>query len=140
MKKIIILLLSLIMLTSCGSYALNKSAGSAKVSTSLTIDPPENLSSSLTVGEKISGTATGTFLFGMLKLSGDNKYADDIYNGIGTLTNIKAAAAYKALSDSGADIIVNPQYVVEKKVSLFFLTTTYTVTVTGRAGNVTVSK
>ena len=138
MKKIIILLLSLIMLTSCGSYSLNKSAGSAKLSTSLTIDPPENLSSSLAVGEKITGNASGTFLFGMFKLSGDNKYADDIYSGIGTLTNIKAAAAYNALSSSGADIIVNPQYVVEKKVSLLYLTTTYNVTVTGRAGNITV--
>ena len=138
MSKIIILLLSLIMLTSCGSYALNKSAGSAKLSTSLTIAPPENLTSSLAVGEKITGTATGTFLFGMLKLSGDNKYADDVYNGIGTLSKIKAAAAYNELSSSGADIIVNPQYVVEKKVSILFLTTTYNVTVMGKAGNITV--
>ena len=62
----------------------------------------------------------------------------DVYNGIGTLSKIKAAAAYNALSSSGADIIVNPQYVVEKKVSILFLTTTYNVTVMGKAGNITV--
>ena len=138
MKKILLLLLSIIMLTSCGSYALNKSSGSAKLNTSLTIEPPENLTSELTVGDKITGTAKGKFFLGMLKLSGDKKYADDIFNGISKMSKIKAAAAYNALSEPNADIIVIPQYVVEKKVSPLWLTTTYTVTVTGRAGYIEV--
>ncbi len=138
MKKILLLSLSIIMLTSCGSYALNKSSGSAKLNTSLIIEPPENLTSELTVGDKITGTASGKFFLGILKLGGDKKYADDIFNGIGKMSKIKAAAAYNALSETNADIIVNPQYVVEKKVSPLFLITTYTVTVKGKAGYITV--
>ena len=140
MKKIIVLIIAVTMMTSCGSFALNKSAGVGKLTTSLSVEPPPGLVSDVTLGGKISGSASGTFLFGMLQLSGNKKYADDVYSGIGPGYKMKAAAAYEALASSGADIIVNPQYVIEKRVSPLFLTTSYNVTVTGFKGNISVSK
>ena len=140
MKKIIILIIAIAMMTSCGSFALNKSAGVGKLSTSLKVDPPPGLKSDVTLGGRISGSASGTFLFGMFQLSGNKKYADGVYFGFGPGYKIKAAAAYEALVSSGADIIVNPQYVIEKKVSPFFLTISYDVTVTGFSGIISVSK
>ena len=140
MKKIILMMIAVTMMVSCGSFSLNKSAGVGKLKTSVKVDSPPGLVSDVTLGGRISGNASGTFLFGMMQLSGNKKYADDVFSGIGTVNKIKAAAAYEALASSGADIIVNPQYVIEKRVSPFFITTSYEVTVTGFAGTISVSK
>ena len=140
MKKIILMMVAVTMMVSCGSFSLNKSAGVGKLKTSVKVDPPPGLVSDVTLGSRITGNASGTFLFGAYQLSGNKKYADDVYMGIGPTHKMKAAAAYEALASSGADIIVNPQYVIEKRVSPFFLTTSYDVTVTGLAGTISVSK
>ena len=140
MKKIFLMMVAVTMMVSCGSFSLNKSAGVGKLSTSVSVDPPPGLVSDVTLGSKISGSANGTFLFGMMQLSGNKKYADNVFSGFGKVNQIKAAAAYEALAASGADIIVNPQYVVEKRVSPFNITTSYEVTVTGVAGMISVSK
>ena len=80
------------------------------------------------------------FLFEIFSLFLKTSIADDVYSGVGPGHKMKAAAAYEALVSSGADIIVNPQYVIEKRVSPFFLTTSYDVTVTGFKGTISVSK
>ena len=59
----------------------------------------------------------------MLKINGDSKYADGIsYNGtnpgllaiLSKVEAVKAAAAYNAIRQSKADVLISPQYVVEE--------------------------
>tara|TARA_R110002072_G_scaffold534_2_gene3493 strand:+ start:29574 stop:29909 length:336 start_codon:yes stop_codon:yes gene_type:complete len=72
---------------------------------------------------KLTGYASGGYLLHLLKISGDNKYADGIaFNGnepsvfsmLSKVNAVKAAASYNAIRTSEADVLVNPQYVVEE--------------------------
>ena len=72
---------------------------------------------------KLTGYASGGYLFHLFRISGDNKYADEIsYNGEGPgwwsflskVNTIKSAAAYNAIRTSEADVLVSPQYVIEE--------------------------
>lgn len=58
-----------------------------------------------------------------MKVTGDSKFADGIsYNGsqqgffdaLSKMESIKSAAAYNAIRQSKADVLINPQYVVEE--------------------------
>mgnify|MGYP001226255206 CR=1 FL=1 len=80
------------------------------------------LDADVTIGGKISGSAEQTVFLGIFKLSGPDKYADNVFGGI------KSAAAYNALHNSGADVIVNPQYVRTTTSNLFICTEECTVT------------
>ena len=110
---------------SCGSKVVHKSALSA--STTVTAEGAK-LSTNISVGEKISGTATCKTLFGFIKLESPEGYADGVLGGL------KSAAAYDALIKSGADIIVNPQYTYS--VDGGFFGKTKKCTVTGFKGTV----
>jgi len=129
--KIKLLFLSIVLvLTSCSS--LNKSYVTAPVGVSV-VDV--SLDADVVLGDKISGSAEEVRLFGLLKISGlfkTSKYADNVFGGI------KSAAAYNALEGSGADVIVNPQYVYEVNNALIIKTVTCTVT--GTAGTINVQK
>ena len=77
------------------------------------------------MNKKLTGEAKGSY-FLFLKVSGDDsKYAEgmnfsgDKFSG---LAKLKAAAAYKAVANSGADIIVHPNYVIQKHNYIFFST------------------
>ena len=125
--KIQLLLLSIILvLTSCSST--NKSYVNAPVGVSAAV----SLDADVVLGDKISGSAEEVRLFGLLKLSGPTKYADNVFGGL------KSAAAYNALEGSGADVIVNPQYVYEVNNALIIKTVTCRVT--GTAGTINVQK
>ena len=66
---------------------------------------------------------------------GDNKYANGVYGSINPFdksAHVSAAAAYKAIKSSGADVIVNPQY--EIKATNFILFSTVEASVTGMKG------
>ena len=127
MKNIILKVLSSLFLlficVSC-SNSLNQSGigGGVNVSANISVD------ADVTVGEKITGTAKESYLFKFFKLSGTSKYLDNVGGG----GNVCSAAAYDAVNSSGADVIVNPQYVRTMSSNLF--TSSEECTVTGYKG------
>ncbi|MDG1315513.1 MAG: hypothetical protein P8P29_08340, partial [Flavobacteriaceae bacterium] len=66
----------------------------------------------------------------LLKVSGDNEFADGIFRG--KVGGTQSAAAYKAVSNSDADVLVNPQYTLKKTTGFLCLWTTYKSTVNTR--------
>lgn len=87
------------------------------------------------VGEKISGESSAKILFGF-KIGGDNEFVDGMsYAGeakglsgaiplpvpsvSGGMDDVKSAAAYKALKNSGADVIIAPTYKTTVKNDYF---------------------
>ena len=90
--------------------------------------------------KKLTGAASCATLFGVIDLSGPSKYADGVFaSTAGFLSfgtgpdDLKAAAAYNAVIGK-ADVIVAPQYIIEKKSYLVYSKTT--VWVTGYAGTI----
>ena len=132
MKKI--LLLTLFIFIGCSS--INKSVIASPVEVTTTT----NINAKVKVGDKITGTAKSRLLLGFFVLSGPTEFADGVFsslvaNPLNPTGSIKAAAAYNAIYSSGADIIVNPQYVV--KVTRSILYKTIEVTVSGYNGKIT---
>ena len=95
--------------------------------------------------EKLQGSATFVVVLHFFKF-GDNKYiygihySNNYYPEIAISSlftyrkelKIRAAAAYDAMSNTNADIMVNPQYSISKQN--FFLFSIYKAEVTGYAG------
>ena len=118
-SKTALSLMFLFLCVSCSS-SLNSSGigGGVNVSANISVE------ADVTVGEKIQGTAKESYLFKFFKLSGTSKYLDNVGGG----GNVCSAAAYDAVSSSGADVIVNPQYVRTKTSNLFVCKEECTVT------------
>jgi len=100
-----------------------------------TVDAP--LKANIEVGNKISGSASSTTLFGFINVGGPSKFADGVTYGhesggflplqhdkFGT---VKEAAAFDAISKSDADLIVAPRYAIEYNDYFFFATVNATV-------------
>ena len=118
MKKMLLLAgIAMIGLTGCTSVHQGVPAGALQ--TSVRADHVANVK----VGEKISGVSSAKILFGFIKIGGDNQFVDGMsYAGeTGGLSgmlpslskgmdDVKSAAAYKAITKSGADVIVAPTY------------------------------
>lgn len=101
-----------------------------------------NLKADVRVGEPISGESAVNILFGVIKFGGDSQFADGVvYDGAGAgfgfdpIGSVKAAAAYKAVTASGADVIVAPRYDIN--VEDYFVFKKVHVKVTGNKGTVT---
>lgn len=119
MIKKYISLLILIFFASCSS--INKSHLNSGIK--LTVSSDMNARIEVDTTKKLTGYASGIYLFHLFKISGDSKHADGIDYGGGkagflervfSIThNVKAAAAYNAIRTSKADILVSPQYVIE---------------------------
>lgn len=103
------------------------------------------LKADVSVGEKITGTASSVNLFWLFNLGMPDKFSDGVlYNTEAKegprvswfipIENIKAAAVYDAVSKSKADVIVAPKYVVEYNDYLLFRRVH--VTVTGYKGTI----
>lgn len=103
------------------------------------------------IGEKVSGTASGTILCFFVQLGFPSKFAENVdYNyytswhsspiaGISSIAqiamgNLKSAAAYDAVTKGKADVLVAPKYIVE--ANDFWIFQTLNVTVTGYKGTV----
>ena len=94
-------------------------------------------------GPKIEGHASKSCLF-WLFCSSPGKYADGvsyntgsqefIYFDISGAADVKAAAAYDAVTKSKADVIIAPQYVLETTNYLVYKS--WDVTVTGYLGTI----
>ena len=119
-SKITLSLMLLFLCASCSS-SLNQSGLGATINVPATVNP---ITADVTVGEKITGTAKETYLFKFFKTSGTYTYLDNVTVG----GDVCSAAAYDAVNSSGADVIVNPQYVRTKKSNLFKCSEECTVT------------
>jgi hypothetical protein len=75
------------------------------------------------MSKKLEGSAQSTY-FLFFRISGDNKFLDGMEYSSGSSTDrvgrTKSLAAYNAVKDTDADIIVHPTYSVEIEKSLFF--------------------
>jgi len=117
---IAVFLLSGVSCTSINKSHLNSSIG-------ITISSPMDAKVDVDMTKKLVGYASGGYLFHLFKVAGDNKYADGVSysassdNGIMSFLNaisktgeVRSAAAYNAIRTSDADILINPQYVIEE--------------------------
>ena len=132
-KNYIYLSICLLFLVSSCSV-LNKSTNAAPFAAQANIDPIEGMVQ-VDDSKKIMGSSKATYLFGFLRISGDNSYADGVYrsyNPLDKVAPVSAAAAFKAIKSSNADVIVNPQY--EVKRSNYILWQTVEAKVTGMKG------
>lgn len=129
---------ALALLTGCASQ--NVSQPTAPLNG--TVDT--GLKADVKVGESISGQSSVSILFNVFKLGGDSQFADGVTYGGGEggfalgldpVASAKSAAAYKAVTSSGADLIVAPRY--EVNVEDYFVYKTVNVKVTGKKGTVT---
>ncbi|GFM80624.1 hypothetical protein PSCICN_13160 [Pseudomonas cichorii] len=104
------------------------------------------LKADVKVGDTISGESSTNILFNFLSFGGDNRYADGVVYGGASgggglslplpdpVSATKAAAAYKAVKSSGADLIVAPRY--EVNVQDYFIFKKVNVKVTGNKGSI----
>jgi len=110
----------------------------------LTAPLQTNLVADVEVGEKITGKASVTKIL-FFTIANDKEFADGVsYGADGSaagalpfenpVSKAKSAAAYKAITESGADIIVAPRYTVKSEDFLIF--GTINVTVEGYKGTI----
>ncbi len=125
--KLSILVVFLLSLTSACT-SINRSHMNASIG--ISIDSPMDARIDVDMTKKLVGYASGGYLFHLLRVSGDNKFADGIsYNSGGhsdggflssissalsKVEGVKSAAAYNAIRTSDADVLINPQYVIEE--------------------------
>lgn len=85
--------------------------------------------------QKISGKAYAVYLLGFLNIYDDTRYAKDVsyyqskvrvYKD-NPASQMKAAAAYKALKANDTDILLSPTYIIETNNYLLWKTITATV-------------
>lgn len=139
MKKKLFLIVPLaalsIFATSCRSTRMNALATPAYA-------PMANINEirakiDVDMNKKLTGESSTTYLF-WFRINGDNKFADGVdYSGKRgllpkSISAARSAAAYKAVENSGADLIIHPNYVVEIEKFIFFKK--INVKVTGYAG------
>jgi len=129
MKKIMLLsacAAAAVALSACSSTEVSKISAPALAESKTIVATPDVAS-----GEKISGEGNVTSILGGLIVLGDSKFADGVYyssdlekKDAGFMASLfssdsakdaKSAAAYDACAKSGADIVLIPNYVVEKK-------------------------
>ncbi len=137
MKKIwMTAAIAAVVLATSGCMSHNVSQPNAPIAGSVTAD----LKANIEVGDVITGQSSSDILFGVLKISGDSEFADGVSYGGPTpafslpdpVSATKAAAAFKAVKSSGADLIVAPRYAVS--VEDYFIFKKVNVTVTGNKG------
>jgi len=120
-------------------------AGCTSLNTSQFSEPfsgrvSSNLKADVAVGEKISGSASSILLFGLITLGAPNKLADGIVYGGASAGNpyfnpyeeLKSAAAYNAVTEGKADVIIAPRYTISG--TNYFLFKTLNATVSGYKG------
>lgn len=129
----------ILMLSGCAS--LTKSQFSAPFTPGPIVTAP--IKADVAIGEKISGNASSTTIFKILKIGLSGKYASgvnySVSSGLGSFiydsfSKEKEAAAYDAVTNSGADIILAPEYIIE--VTDYFIFAKVHVTVTGYKGTI----
>ena len=95
-------------------------------------------------GEKVTAESNAKVILGFITLSDDNKYADGVnYAGesripgmsmFDSTSKVKSAAAYKAVQQSDADVLLAPVY--ETEVNDYFLWKDIKATVKAYSGKI----
>ncbi|HEX8595559.1 MAG TPA: hypothetical protein VF682_20150 [Pseudomonas sp.] len=132
--------------TTSGCVSYNMSQPSAPLEGVVKSD----LKADVKVGETISGQSSTNILFNFFAFGGDTQFADGVVygaagggggalGGLGLpipdpISTTKAAAAFKAVKSSGADLIVAPRY--EVNVKDYFIFKKVDVKVTGNKGSI----
>ncbi|UVJ45789.1 hypothetical protein NVV94_09695 [Pseudomonas sp. LS1212] len=128
-----------VIVTTSGCMSHNVSQPIAPIAGTVSAD----LKAKVAVGETITGQSSSNILFGFLNLGGDNQFADGVsYGGAPSggfslpdpVSSAKAAAAYKAVKSSNADLIVAPRY--EVSVQNYLIFKKVDVKVTGNKGSI----
>jgi ABC-type Fe3+-hydroxamate transport system substrate-binding protein len=123
-KKLFVATIILMAGAMSGCSSMNMSSNSMP----LTAPVEANVKADIQVGEKITGQSSVTKVL-FFTLGDDKEYADGITYGGSSgssfpfgdpVADAKAAAAYKAVKSSGADVIVLPRYTVKKQDYLLF--------------------
>ena len=118
MFKIVIIVL---MIMTSGCTSINRSYLNSSMN--VTIDSPMKAKIDVDMNNKLVGYASGGYFLHLFMTSGDNRYTDNVtfnntmtglFSSWSKVNAVKAAAAYNALRTTNADIIVNPQYVIEE--------------------------
>ena len=140
-KNFMFLTVAIIILMLSGCASLTKSQFSAPFTPGPIVNAP--IKADIAIGEKISGKASSTTIFKIFKLGSSGKYASGVNYGInGGLGGFvydpfsadKEAAAYDAVTNSNADIILAPEYIIE--VTDYLIFSKVHVTVTGYKGTI----
>ena len=114
-----IALITIIIASGCTS--INRSYLDSSMNVS--IESPMKAKIDVDMGNKLVGYASGGYFLHLFMTSGDNRYADNVtfnndnrglFSSWSKVNAVKAAATYNALRTTNADIIVNPQYVIEE--------------------------
>jgi hypothetical protein len=132
-----------LIVTTSGCVSYNASQPVAPLDSTVKAD----LKADVKVGGTITGESSTNILFNFLAFGGDTQFADGVtYGGAGAsggglalpfpdpVATTKAAAAYKAVKSSGADLIVAPRY--EVNVKDYFIFKKVDVKVTGNKGSI----
>lgn len=124
MKNFLVVMCLLMAGAMTGCSSMNMSASSMPLTAPIETD----VKADVKVGEKITGQSSITQVL-FFTLGADKEFADGVaYGGSsgssllfgGAVGNAKAAAAYKAITASGADLIVLPRYTVKEDNYLLF--------------------
>jgi hypothetical protein len=120
-----VLLFSTLVLLTVSCTSINKSHLNSSIG--ITISSPMDAKVDVDMTKKLVGYASGGYLFHLFKVAGDNKFADGVAysassdNGIFSFLNaisktgeVRSAAAYNAIRTSDADVLINPQYIIEE--------------------------
>ena len=132
-KRVIALALASVMVLS-GCSTTRMSSGSMSLDGQIKSD----VEADVEVGERISGKSEFSTLFSVISLgNAPTQFVDGVTYGAasgngggllgsvfggGAVAKAKSAAAYQAISKSGADVIVAPQYSIEKKDYMVYKT------------------
>lgn len=130
--------------TTSGCVSYNVSQPAAALDSTVKTD----LKADVKVGGTITGESSTNILFNLFAFGGDSQFADGVAYGGGAsggggglalpipdpVSTTKAAAAYKAVKSSGADLIVAPRY--EVSVQDYFVFKKVSVKVTGNKGSI----
>lgn len=90
---------------------------------------------------KITATTTTVYLFGLLRVSGGNKFAEvpgiegSMFGWRGTRS--RSSAVYVALHNNNCDLIVDPNFRTVKRIGFLHLFESYKTTMTGYGAKVT---
>ena len=114
-------IIALFIILASGCTSINRSYLNSSMK--VTIDSPMKAKIDVDMGKKLVGYASGGYFLHLFMTSGDNRYTDNVtfnsektslFSSWSKVNAVKAAATYNALRTTNADIIVNPQYVIEE--------------------------
>ncbi len=120
--KLFYLFLLCVLITSCKSNYYSGSSATPNLTMNYNVD----VDLEVNYFKTLQGISTTTVYFGIFKTQ-DKKFSDSFFSNNHIGLQEKMAATYKALENTGYDIIINPKYEIEITRGLFIKTITANV-------------